>query len=193
MALGTGQSQVFGHPPECWHTVVCPRPTKCVSCQFTDGASDILITQHVSTLHQTLYTQNKLLKCGSLHGIQNNTINKPTKHSTRNLKCNNRNLDLVQKSNERKESLNLIVNVWSGYINVASISQGLHTCTTCSESLVLVSWNISWHTLSLKSFKEFPDSFVWTVPWIRHRQCPSQYLSMCSRTSYDKEQKLKLI
>lgn len=128
MALGTGQSQVFGHPPECWHTVVCPRPTKCVSCQFTDGASDILITQHVSTLHQTLYTQNKLLKCGSLHGIQNNTINnKPTKHSTRNLKCNNRNLDLLQKSNERKESLNLIVNVWSGYINVASISQGLHT------------------------------------------------------------------
>lgn len=61
MALGTGQCQVFGHPPECWYTVVCPWPTECVSCQFTDGTSNIFITQRVSTLHQTLQRQNKLL------------------------------------------------------------------------------------------------------------------------------------
>lgn len=74
MALGTGQCQVFGHPPECWYTVVCPWPTECVSCQFTDGTSNIFITQRVSTLHQTLQRQNKLLQCRSLQGIQNNII-----------------------------------------------------------------------------------------------------------------------
>ena len=58
MTLRNGEFEMICPLPEYWNTVVCPWAAELASCQFTDGAPDIRVTQTVCTFHLPLQGKN---------------------------------------------------------------------------------------------------------------------------------------